>query len=275
MFSVVIPLYNKEKSIGNTIQSVLNQTFQDFEIVVVNDGSTDNSLQVVENINDSRIRIINKPNGGVSSARNRGIKEAKYAWIAFLDGDDLWKPNHLSVVYQMLKSFPDKCFFSTSFSYLGNSKLSKNAKGSDVIIIEDYFKESLNDYLVNSTTAVVNKKCFDDVGFFDINYVRGEDLDMWARIASKYQLVKSFEITSIYRLIAENRSDISYVSVRKTFINNIDFNNIKNKYEYEYYRLHIINRIKSYIVKKEWSNLYYLLYKYNFKLLKRKIFVFN
>jgi glycosyltransferase involved in cell wall biosynthesis len=268
MFSVVIPLYNKEKSIGNTIQSVLNQTLQDFEIVVVNDGSTDNSLQVVEKINDSRIRIINKPNGGVSSARNRGIKEAKYAWIAFLDGDDLWKPNHLSVVYQMLKSFPDKCFFSTSFSYLGNSKLSKNAKGSDVIIIEDYFKESLNDYLVNSTTAVVNKKCFDDVGFFDINY--GEDLDMWARIASKYQLVKSFEITSIYRLNAENRSDISHVSVRKTFINNIDFNNIKNKYEYEYYRLHIINRIKSYIVKKEWSNLYYLLYKYNFKLLKRK-----
>jgi len=77
MFSVVIPLYNKELSIGNTIQSVLNQTCQDYEIIIVNDGSTDNSLHVVEQINDSRIRIINKPNGGVSSARNRGIKEAK------------------------------------------------------------------------------------------------------------------------------------------------------------------------------------------------------
>ena len=80
MFSVVIPLYNKELSIKNTIQSVLNQTFQDFEIVVVNDGSTDNSLHVLKEIDDTRIRIINKTNGGVSSARNRGIKEAKFRW---------------------------------------------------------------------------------------------------------------------------------------------------------------------------------------------------
>src|SRR5690554_7052561 len=98
MFSVVIPLYNKELSINNTIQSVLNQTFQDYEIVVVNDGSTDKSLEVVKQINDFRIRIINKLNGGVSSARNRGIEESKFDWIAFLDGDDLWMENHLEIL---------------------------------------------------------------------------------------------------------------------------------------------------------------------------------
>jgi len=91
MFSVVIPLYNKERSVKNTIESVLNQTFQDFEVIVVNDGSTDNSLEVVKSFNDERIRIINQKNSGVSSARNRGIKEAKYEWIAFLDADDLWE----------------------------------------------------------------------------------------------------------------------------------------------------------------------------------------
>src|SRR5690606_29446795 len=106
MFSVVIPLYNKERSIKQTVQSVLDQTFTDFEIVIVNDGSTDNSLQVVENIDDQRIRIINKPNGGVSSARNKGINEANFNWIAFLDGDDLWKPNHLEIIRGLIDKFP-------------------------------------------------------------------------------------------------------------------------------------------------------------------------
>ena len=93
MFSVVIPLYNKELSIINTIQSVLDQTFQNFEIVVVNDGSTDRSVEMVEQFNDPRIRIINKSNGGVSSARNRGIQEAKYELVAFLDADDFGSQN--------------------------------------------------------------------------------------------------------------------------------------------------------------------------------------
>jgi glycosyltransferase involved in cell wall biosynthesis len=83
MFSVIIPLYNKELSISNTIQSVLDQTFQNFEIVIVNDGSTDNSVKEVEKFDDKRIRLIHQENKGVSAARNRGIEEAKYEWIAF------------------------------------------------------------------------------------------------------------------------------------------------------------------------------------------------
>ena len=89
MFSIIIPLYNKELSVGNTIHSVLNQRFQDFEVLVVNDGSTDNSAKAVEKINDARIRLITQTNVGVSAARNRGITEAKFEWIAFLDSDDL------------------------------------------------------------------------------------------------------------------------------------------------------------------------------------------
>ena len=91
MFSIIIPLYNKEKYIVNTIKSVLNQSFSKFEVIVVDDGSSDNGVNAVKKIDDSRIKIITQKNQGVSAARNNGIKNAKYEYIAFLDADDLWK----------------------------------------------------------------------------------------------------------------------------------------------------------------------------------------
>lgn len=90
MFSVVIPLYNKAQSIKSTLQCVLNQTSGEFEVLIIDDGSTDESVARVNEFSDSRIRLIQKPNGGVSSARNRGIEEARYRYIALLDADDVW-----------------------------------------------------------------------------------------------------------------------------------------------------------------------------------------
>src|SRR5574344_1047459 len=117
MISVVIPLYNKERYIERALRSVLNQTFGDFEIVVVNDGSTDASVSVVEGIEDSRIRIINQKNGGVSAARNRGIEESKYDIVAFLDADDVWKENHLSVIAELIDKYPACGVFATSYYF--------------------------------------------------------------------------------------------------------------------------------------------------------------
>src|SRR5690606_27294669 len=96
MFSVVIPLYNKEANIRQTLESVLNQTCTDFGIVIGNDGSKDNSRDVVLSMDDARIRLIDQENAGVSAARNRGIKEARGEWIAFLDADDLWREDKRS-----------------------------------------------------------------------------------------------------------------------------------------------------------------------------------
>src|SRR5687767_2996559 len=98
MITVIIPLYNKEKSILDTVYSVLNQTYKDFELLIINDGSKDNSLKVVQSISDPRVVIIDKPNGGVSSARNAGILNAKNEYLAFLDGDDIWHPEHLKIL---------------------------------------------------------------------------------------------------------------------------------------------------------------------------------
>ena len=106
MISVIIPLYNKEKQVAHTLESVLSQTFQRFEIVVVNDGSTDNSVAEVEKIGDSRIRLIHQKNGGVSAARNRGIEDSKYELLAFLDADDEWKPEYLEAQYNLFEKYP-------------------------------------------------------------------------------------------------------------------------------------------------------------------------
>ena len=99
IISVVIPLYNKEKKIEYTLKSVFTQTFQNFEIVIVDDGSTDNSVEEVEKFTDSRIRLIHQTNAGVSAARNRGIEAASGELIAFLDADDVWMPEYLATQY--------------------------------------------------------------------------------------------------------------------------------------------------------------------------------
>src|SRR5690554_4101955 len=128
MFSVIIPLYNKELSITNTVQSVLDQTYQNFEIVIINDGSTDNSIKAVESIKDNRIRLIHQENQGVSAARNRGIQEARYNWIAFLDGDDLWEQSHLQEIILMMLKFPDEKVFVTSFEYSDERPMFKHLR---------------------------------------------------------------------------------------------------------------------------------------------------
>jgi glycosyltransferase involved in cell wall biosynthesis len=108
MFSVVILLYNKAHIIVRTLASVLNQTYTEFEIIIVNDGSTDNSLTVINQftLNDPRIRIIEQSNQGVSVARNNGVASARYNYIAFLDGDDEWLPGYLAKMKEAIELFP-------------------------------------------------------------------------------------------------------------------------------------------------------------------------
>ncbi|TXD51435.1 glycosyltransferase family 2 protein [Polaribacter sp. IC063] len=238
MFSVVIPLYNKELSVSNTIQSVLNQTIQDFEIVIVNDGSTDQSVKAVGSFNDKRIRLIHQENQGVSAARNKGVEEAKQEWVAFLDGDDLWTTNHLEEITKMMQVFPQEKVYVTSFTFSDNRPMYKHSRKNSIFKINDYFKEAIEENLMWTSIVVAHKTCFEKSGMFNIKLNRGEDLDLWVRIARYHSIIKSNMITATYRINAENRSTSNFNLMRSN-VYNYNFENSGSNSETRYYKTHI------------------------------------
>lgn len=261
MFSVVIPLYNKELSIRNTIRSVLDQTFPDFEILVVNDGSTDSSAAIVEEFDDPRIRLIHQKNQGVSAARNKGIEKANHEWVAFLDGDDIWKENHLSEVLRSMKLFPGEYVYVNScFRIEDDHKIGERFLQGEIIKINDYFVRVYDNTLICTNGIVVKKSCFEKVGTFSSAISFGEDLDLWARLARKYSIIKNDTITSLYRLNAENRSNLS-ITVYTTIAYQIDLSLRYNKDEFKYYERLYHKRVAYFIAKRDFKSAYKLVKK--------------
>ena len=212
MFSVVIPLYNKENHIVRTINSVLSQILMPFEIIIVNDGSTDNSLNAVSELkNVDRIKIISQMNLGVSAARNRGVDESAGKYVVFLDADDEWLPWHLHELDTMIKDFPDCGIYSVAhfimqdgIKYYPNTGVDKTYRGliKDVF---DVFGRGLA--LVNSSTACVSREAFYRAGGFPFGITRGEDVYLWLKIAASDGLAHSARVCVQYNKDAENRSD--------------------------------------------------------------------
>lgn len=203
--SVVIPLYNKEKQVGRTLESVLAQTFQDFEVVIVDDGSTDGSAEVVKTFDDPRIRLIRQANAGVSAARNRGIDAARYDYIALLDADDLWEPEYLETQVNLIKEYSECDVFATNYKFMdvyGNSfptilnKL-KIKRG----ILDNYFEVATHSHPpICSISIVAKKETFKGIGGFPTNIKSGEDLLTWARLACRNKIAYSTETLAIYNL---------------------------------------------------------------------------
>lgn len=257
MFSVVIPLYNKELSIKNTIQSVLNQSYQNFEIIVINDGSTDESVKIVESISDERIRLIQQKNQGVSAARNRGIQEASNEWIAFLDGDDLWSQDHLQEITTMMQKFPEENFFVTSFQYSDMRPMFKHKRNETIFKIDNYFKEAIKEELIWTSIVVINKNCIEKVGGFNEELNRGEDLDLWLRLAHDFSIVKSSVVTATYRIEAENRTFLSK-DINKTHVYNFNLDIINNIDETNYCKFLILNHLYQYFKALDFNNFFKL-----------------
>lgn len=188
MISVVIPLYNKEELITVTVRSVLSQTFADFELLIVNDGSTDGSLAVVSAISDPRIKVINIENSGVSVARNTGIKAASHDWVAFLDADDWWDHSFLEEMTKAIKSYPEHKLFAG-----GRSRVFKDVteRYDHPLLPSDGETGTINYYkvisrylpLINSSNAIIKKSHFESAGYFKPGQQRYEDHDLWMRLA--------------------------------------------------------------------------------------------
>lgn len=203
-FSVVIPLYNKEKFIGRAINSVLNQTIQNFELIIVDDGSTDNSLNLVKAYDDNRIRLISQENQGVSIARNTGILNAKADYIAFLDADDEWLLDFLETIEQLINDFPLAGGYSTSalwedqYGDLIPITFSVLPKAPWQGEISNLFHVIANDASpIIPSSACIKRSVFANVGMFPEGIKRGEDIDTWIRISLKYNIAFSTKLKVI------------------------------------------------------------------------------
>ena len=199
MISVVIPLYNKEKQIAYTLQSVFEQTFQDFEIVVVDDGSTDNSVEEVEKFDDSRIRLIHQTNAGVSAARNRGIEEARGELIAFLDADDEWMPEYLATQYGLYQKYPECSVYACNYEFRDSEgKVTPTIirklpfEGEDGVLSNYFEVASCSHPPICSISIMVKKTAIQAIGGFPLGIKSGEDLLTWARLAVNEKFAEKY-----------------------------------------------------------------------------------
>lgn len=219
--TVVIPLYNKQNYVGKTLESVLNQSFTNFEVVLINDCSTDNSFAVVAAFDDSRIKLLShSKNQGLSATRNTGIKNATSKYIAFLDADDLWKPDFLKEIYQLMTSFPDAHLFATNYEEIIDDKITiLPANGAEKLLksglISNYFEKSLQQPLYCPSSFCVKKEVFEKIGFYNEKITYGEDVDFNIRANLVYKLVYSTCALTQYHTVSENQITQSNFSSKK------------------------------------------------------------
>ncbi|MCB0442548.1 MAG: glycosyltransferase [Flavobacterium sp.] len=222
-FSIIIPLYNKANSIEKTLKSVFSQSFTDYEVIVINDGSTDKSEETVNTFTDNRLRLISTENKGVSQARNLGISQSKGKLIAFLDADDYWFSQHLESFFQLHQSYPEAGLLATNYQfYYSEKKIIQpffdtipTEKWSG--IIPDFFHSSMKFRIAWTSAVAVPKNVLDEVGNFDetITLGAGEDTDLWIRIALKYPVAFDNEVSVYYQIAAENRISLSKTKRRR------------------------------------------------------------
>ena len=184
LVSVIIPTYNRGWILQEAIDSVLDQDFSDYELIVVDDGSNDNTREILGAYGD-RITVLRQPNRGVSAARNRGINEAAGQLIAFLDSDDLWLPGKLSTQVGFFEDNADVVINQTQEIWIRNGQRvnpkKRHHKFSGMI-----FERSLALCLVSPSAVMIKKSLFDIVGVFDEDLPACEDYDLWLRISCRY-----------------------------------------------------------------------------------------
>lgn len=210
LVSVVIPAYNCENTVRETLESVLQQTYKNIEIIVVNDGSTDHSLDVISQYSGN-VTIINKENGGVAGARNLGIKAAKGEFISFCDADDIWNSEKIEDQINYLNAHPQVdmvyCYWhvwqsNSTGSYdipvsFGFSR--KKSQQIDSELSGWIYHKLLLDCECLTSTVIMRRNLFNKIGYFDTSLKSGEDYDLWLRASRVTEIHKLKEVYVLYR----------------------------------------------------------------------------
>jgi glycosyltransferase involved in cell wall biosynthesis len=204
--SVVIPVYNGAKTIRETIESVLQQTFSDFELIIINSESTDSTLEIVTQIQDHRIKVFSYPKANVAVNRNRGINHACGEFISFLDADDLWTPDKLASQYEALEENPEAAVAYSWTDYIDESSRFLRTGSRITINGNVYAQLLLGNFLENGSNPLIRKQALSKVDGFDELLTNSQDRDMWLRLAGYYSFVAVPSPQILYRVLTNSMS---------------------------------------------------------------------
>lgn len=197
-FSIIIPLYNKAPYVRKALESVVSQTYKDWECIIVDDGSTDGSaaiceeylstLYTIHHTPSEKIRIISQPNSGVSTARNNGVAQSQGDYLAFLDADDWWEPTFLEQMAQLIDDYPDAGLYATNYIYYkpGKTHVALNIPTGYINYSKAYYESGAMPVCTGAT--MIPRPVFEEMGGFPQGIKLGEDFLLWAKIATRYRV---------------------------------------------------------------------------------------
>ncbi|MEM8504668.1 MAG: glycosyltransferase [Cyanobacteria bacterium P01_D01_bin.1] len=200
LVSIIVPVYNGASTIRETLDSVLQQSFDAFELIVIDDGSTDNTLEIVASFDDPRLSVFSYPNAGVATTRNRGVAQASTEYISFIDADDLWTPDKLARQLDALESSSNAAVAYSWTDYIDQSGRFI-ASDQRVTFSGNAYGELLRrDFLESASNVIIRRKAFLDVGGFDPSLSGAADWDFFLRLAKRYDFVAVPHLGVLYRI---------------------------------------------------------------------------
>jgi glycosyltransferase involved in cell wall biosynthesis len=260
VISIIIPLYNKEESINNTINSVLEQTFKRFELIIVNDGSTDQSEKIVLSFNDSRIHLLNQTNKGVSSTRNKGVELSNAEWLMFLDADDILEQGCLNNIYNLISKYPKAKVYTGNYKICYKNGDERNLSYKrDGYIYNPYKLIYKNIWNLRLGSFIMKKDIFYEIGGFSQDVKIGEDIYFTDKILEKCTIAYSDFKTVAYMKKYSSLSNCIYPieNCYSWFVNL----NTSNKYKKRQNIIIICKSIIHHLLCGKFSNVYKLLKK--------------
>ncbi len=244
LISIIIPVYNGEKTIQETIWSLMNQTVKDFEILVINDGSTDGTLDIISSINEPRIKVHSFENSGVSVSRNRGISLATGEYISFIDADDLWTREKLELQLKVLQVNPQAALAYSWTNWINEAGKFIYGGGHHSFSGNVYAHLFLGDFIEGGSNVLIRRSVFEEMGGFNEAIQHSEDWEMWLRIAQKYEFVAVPLVQILYRISTQSASS-NVIKMERTSLEIIEQAITQSPYPIKHLKSHsLANRYK-------------------------------